>query len=50
MAKEFNISVQAYYRKEKGYTPFTDKEKVAFRNMVQEDFPDITIDAIFFTE
>ena len=50
MAKEFGISVQAYYRKEKGYTPFSDEEKVVFRNLIQPMFPLATIDSLFFAE
>lgn len=50
MAKEFGISVQAYYRKEKGYTPFTDEEKVIFRDLVITMFPFVTIDSLFFGE
>jgi len=50
MAKEFGISLQAYYRKEKGYTPFTDSEKVIFKNLVIKVFPSATIDSIFFAE
>ncbi|NLD32280.1 MAG: helix-turn-helix transcriptional regulator [Trichococcus flocculiformis] len=50
MAKEFGISVQAYYRKEKGYTPFTDEEKVIFRDLVKSMFPFVTIDSLFFSE
>lgn len=50
MAKKFGISLQAYYRKEKGYTPFTDKEKVLFINIIKPMFPNTTIESIFFTE
>lgn len=50
IAKFFGISLQAYYRKEKGYTPFTDKEKVIFMNLVKPMFPDVTIDSLFFAE
>lgn len=48
MAQRFGISVQAYYRKEKGYTPFSDEEKVIFRDLVNTIFPYATIDSIFF--
>lgn len=50
MAKIFGISLQAYYRKEKGYTPFTDKEKVIFKNLIKPGFPKETIESLFFTE
>jgi len=48
MAVFFNISVQAYRMKEKGKTPFSDEEKILFKNLLQEIFPKITIDEIFF--
>lgn len=50
MAKEFGISLQAYYRKEKGYTPFSDEEKVIFRDLVKPMFPFATIESLFFTD
>lgn len=50
MSNIFGISRQAYYRKEKGYTPFSDKEKVIFKNLVKPVFPNVTIDSLFFTE
>lgn len=49
MAKVFGISLQAYYRKEKGYTPYTDKEKVLFKDLVSPAFPNATIESLFFT-
>lgn len=49
MAKKFGISLQAYYRKEKGYTPFSDEEKVIFRDLVKPMFPFATIELLFFT-
>lgn len=48
MAGFFNISRQAYYRKEKGYTPFTDDEKILFRDLTKPMFPNITIEKLFF--
>lgn len=50
MAEVFGISVQAYYRKEKGYTPFTDQEKVIFKDLVKPMFPLATVGSIFFAE
>ena len=50
MAKIFGISLQAYYRKVKGYTPYTDKEKVMFKDLVKPLFPNVTIDSLFFTD
>lgn len=49
MAKEFNISKQAYWQKEKGSTSFSDREKILFKEMLLPIFPNITIDEIFFT-
>lgn len=48
MAKEFGISKQAYWMKERGDTQFNDREKVLFKEMLKSIFPDITIDEIFF--
>lgn len=49
VAKIFGISLTAYSRKERGLTPFNDKEKVVLKNLFSEDFPNITIDEIFFS-
>lgn len=49
MAKNFGISIQSYWKKEKGKTPFTDDEKIKFKKMLIPLFPYITIDDIFFT-
>lgn len=48
MAKEFGISKQAYFLKEKGDSAFSDREKIKFKNMLLGLFPGITIDEIFF--
>lgn len=48
LADYLNISRQTYFRKEKGYSPFTDEEKVKLKELFSEEFPDITIDEIFF--
>lgn len=48
MAEELGITPQAYYRKEKGLNEFKDSEKIKFRQMIKEIFPDITIEQIFF--
>ena len=50
MAKVFGISLQAYYRKEKGHTPYTDKEKILFTDLVKPVFPNATIESLFFTK
>lgn len=48
IAKEFGISKQSYWLKEKGEVAFSDKEKMKFKIMLQPLFPNITIDEIFF--
>lgn len=49
MADKMGISKQAYFLKEKGETAFSDKEKQLFKNLLLPIFPEITIDAIFFS-
>lgn len=49
IAELFGISSQAYWMKEKGHTPFSDLEKMKFKEMLKNIFPDITIDDIFFS-
>lgn len=48
MAKEFGISKQSYYLKEKGKSSFSDIEKLKFKILLIPLFPEITIDEIFF--
>lgn len=49
LADIFGVSVQSISRKEKGETPYTDKEKEIFRDLIRERaIPNITIDEIFF--
>lgn len=48
MAEKFSVSKQSYYLKERGTTPFSDEEKLIFREMLRNIFPNITIDEIFF--
>lgn len=50
MAEIFGVAVHTYFRKEKGQSPFTDKEKLMFRDLVNEYFPTVTIGEIFFDE
>lgn len=50
VSKILGVSLQSYYRKEKGKTPFTDSEKVTLKELFIEDFPEITIDEIFFSQ
>lgn len=49
-ANELSISRQSYYRKEKGYVPFNDKEKIIVLNLLKSQFPDLTIDSLFFSQ
>ncbi|MGM0214296.1 helix-turn-helix transcriptional regulator [Enterococcus sp. AZ109] len=49
MAKIFNVSTQSYWQKENGKARFSDEEKILFKKMVQDIFPNITIDEIFFS-
>ncbi|UJF14996.1 helix-turn-helix domain-containing protein [Jeotgalibaca sp. MA1X17-3] len=50
IAVMLDISLQAYFRKEKGYVNFTDKEKIFLKEFFSEEFPNITIDTIFFSQ
>lgn len=50
MAKLFNISRQSYWNKENGRTPFTDKEKIIFKNEVEKVIPEISLEKIFFNQ
>lgn len=49
LAKEFGILTQAYWKKERGDTQFSDQEKRKFKDMLKPFFPNITIDEIFFS-
>lgn len=48
MAKALNISPKSYYNKENGNVSFKDGEKLLFKKLVADLFPDITIEDIFF--
>lgn len=48
MAKLLSISRQSYWSKENGRTPFSDNEKILFKNEIIKIIPTITIDDIFF--
>lgn len=48
VAGKFGISRQAYFNKESGITPFSDREKVIFTNLVNEIIPEVSIIDIFF--
>lgn len=50
IAEYFGISPQAYWKKEVGKVPFSDKKKVIFKNLLKPIFPSITIDEIFFSK
>ena len=47
-AELLNISVQAYWNKENGRTPFNDVEKKIIKDLIQTEFPDITYEELFF--
>lgn len=49
MAEKFKISTQAYRNKENNLTAFNDQEKMYFKKMLRQIFPNITIDDIFFS-
>lgn len=50
MATYLGISLQSYYRKENMKLRFNDNEKVKIKKLFNEDFPDLTIDKIFFED
>lgn len=50
LAKILKISLQSYYKKENEKTPFTDEEKLIIKNLFIKEFPNITIDEIFFSQ
>lgn len=50
LAEKLNISLQAYWRKEKGIVPFSDDEKQILKNVFTKCFPNATIDSIFFND
>jgi len=48
LADILEVTTQSISNKERGETPFTDKEKKEIKDMLLPHFPDITIDHIFF--
>lgn len=48
MAFKMNISLQSYSNKERGLVSFKDSEKILFKELLIQIFPNITIDDIFF--
>lgn len=48
LAELLDLSSQSVSNKERGFTSFTDEEKVVFRELVKDIIPDITIDEIFY--
>jgi putative transcriptional regulator len=48
MAKYLGISLQSYWKKEKGKSSFSDNEKRLIKQLLSPHFPGITIDEIFF--
>lgn len=49
MADHLGILPQSYSNKERGETPFKDKEKRKIKELLTPYFPEITIDEIFFS-
>ena len=50
LANVLDISLQSYWKKEKGITPFTDDEKVILKKIFNKSFPSAIIDDIFFNQ
>ena len=50
VAEKFGITTQAYSKKERGVTSFTDNEKIIFRQLISSVDPDETVGSIFFNE
>lgn len=50
VAKKFGITTQAYSKKERGITSFTDTEKITFKELISSVAPDETVGSIFFNE
>lgn len=48
-AELLNISKQSYNQKELGKNMFHDKEKKIIKEYISKKFPEITIDALFFS-
>lgn len=48
LAELLDLSSQSVSNKERGFTSFTDEEKLVFRELVKDLIPDITIDEIFY--
>lgn len=48
LAELLDLSSQSVSNKERGFTSFTDEEKLVFRELVKDIIPDITIDEIFY--
>ncbi|MDT2864286.1 helix-turn-helix transcriptional regulator [Vagococcus carniphilus] len=50
VAKILKVSLQTYYKKENGKTPFNDDEKIILKELFSKDFPEVTIDELFFNQ
>lgn len=48
LGKKLGITKQTYHNKEVGRNSFSDREKIAFKELLLPLFPDITIEDIFF--
>lgn len=49
LADELDISLTSYRNKENGITNFSDKEKVLFTALINDVFPNTSIEDIFFS-
>lgn len=48
VANMLGISLQSYSRKELEKVPFNDNEKIFILNLFKKEFPELTIDELFF--
>lgn len=48
MAKILGISVSAYNKREKGHIDFSDKQKIAIRDIITRHFPNENMESLFF--
>lgn len=49
MGKVLGITKQSYSNKERGVNQFNDSEKTKFKEFINDFFPGISIDEIFFS-
>lgn len=48
MALKLGISKETYIKRERGVVKFKDEEKIKFKKLLVNIFPNITIEQIFF--